>query len=147
MYNDWQTDMDKTMPYIDILKEKIFKGSEFRNIEKSDNEILLWLDQYAGIDYIVKNKENSVLGIAARIQYDVDYRTFTIRYKRHTGTDTEFLKRKEAIKKGYFYPAFTLQAYFNSKNKTLLSAGIVSTKYLYNFIEQHPRKSFKEDVG
>ena len=70
MYNEWQKDMDLTQPYVEQIRKTIFGGVEFRNIEKSDNELLLWLDQYSGIDYIFKSKKNHIVGVAARIQYD-----------------------------------------------------------------------------
>ena len=137
MYNTWSEDMNKTQPYIEQLQKIIFKGVDFVSIEKKDDEVLLWLDQYAGIDYVVKSKNNNIIGIAARIQF-MNFRTFTIRKTRYTGTKTEFEKRIEAIEKGYIFPAYTLQAYFLNKNFS--HAAIIPTKQLYNFIINNPNK-------
>jgi len=135
--------MDRTQPCIEIIKNKIFANCEFKNIEKTDNEVLLWLDRFSGIDYIVKSKENHIIGVAARIQFGKDWSSFTIRYNRHNGNKTEYEKRKEAIEKGYFYPAYTLQAYFNKEGNSMISACLVSTRDLYHFIDNNPSKVFK----
>ena len=141
MYNNWQVDMDRTQKAIGVLKEIVFSGVEFRSIEKTKNEVLLWLDQYSGIDYIFKtNKTNQIVGVAARIQFDVKFETFTIRFERHTGSRTEFHKRVEAIEKGYFYPTFTLQAYFNEAENKMYHAAIIDTKKLYSFMLDNPDK-------
>lgn len=137
-YNNWQDDMDMTMPALNIIQQTIFKKSKLVSIEKSKDEILMWLDQYSGIDWIAKTSENHVIGIAARIQWDHSWDTFTIRFERHTGAKTEYAKRVEAIDKGYMYPKYTLQAYFKRKPLKLLSCGIIDTKDLYSFIEFYP---------
>lgn len=138
-YNDFRTDMDLVQPCVDILKDKIFNRYKLVNIEKSNNETLLWMDKYSGIDYIGKSPKNQLFGIASRIQWDYDYSTFTIRYERYTGTATEYKKRLEAIKKGYFYPTYTLQAYFK-RDLTPISCAVVKTKSLYEFVQKHPDK-------
>lgn len=145
LYNSWKEDMDRTAPCVKIIKDKIFKGADFRCIEKSKNELLLWFDKFAGIDYIVKNKEGQMFGIAARIQFGKNWETFTIRYQRKTGSKTEFEKRKEAISKGFFYPLFTMQAYFDRSGKNLIAACLVSTVALYDFIEKNPGKVQKRE--
>lgn len=138
-YNNWKNDLLLTMPAYQILKDKIFKKSELINIEKKENGVLMWFDKYAGIDWIAKTKNNQVMGIASRIQWDVDYRTFTIRYERWTGSKTEYDKRMEAIENEYTYPTYTLQAYFKDKsNPQMLSCGIVKTSDLYSFIGFFP---------
>lgn len=143
LYNDWKTDLNNTQPFVEILQKKLFSNSILKSIEKSNNEVLMWLDKYSGIDYVVKTNDNNIVGVAARIQYNINYRTFTIRTARHTGAKTEYEKRVEAINKGYFYPAYTLQAYFNRADSTLIGAAIIETKKLYQFIEDNPDKVHK----
>ena len=105
------------------------------SIENSSNEILILLDKLSGIDYIRQN-ENGLQGIAARVQWGKNWDTFTIRSKRHTGTKTELEKRLYAIENGYFYPAFTLQAYFdNRQTNNLLSIAVIKTIDLYNIYQ------------
>ena len=138
-YNNWKKDLRDTNPALDIIKDLFFKDSELISIEESGNETLIWFDRYAGIDWVGKNLDNQIIGVAVRIQWDINYRTFTIRSKRHTGTKTELEKRKEAIRKGYIYPTYTLQAYFKKTNPPeLLSACMVETKALYRFIKKYP---------
>lgn len=94
-------------------------------------------DRYAGIDAIhVWNQQ--VRGVAVRIQWEKEnYRTFTIRYKRHNGTPTEYTKRIAAINgdTGALYPYLTIQAYATKRNGgKLRSYAIVRTKDLYDYI-------------
>jgi len=143
-YNNWRDDLLSTMPAYKVLKERIFKKSELINIERNDEGVLMWFDKYAGIDWMVKSEDNHIMGIASRIQWDVDYRTFTIRYERWTGSKTEYDKRKEAIENQYIYPTYTLQAYFKDKsNPQMLSCGIVKTSDLYSFIGSFPYLVFE----
>ena len=139
LYNSWDKDMALTQPCIESIKSNIFKGCHVANLEQSTDETLLMLDQYSGIDYIIKKPDNNMLGVAARIQWGNNWETFTIRKSRHTGTKTEYEKRKDAIKQGYFYPALTMQAYFTKDIKHLGSA-IIKTKKLYDFIDWNPEK-------
>jgi len=137
-YLEWTEDLDAAQEPIEYIKKYIFDKSRIISIEKSNNETLIWLDKYSGIDWFCKNDNNQVIAVAARIQWDCDYGTFTIRFKRKTGTKTEFEKRTEAIRKGYMYPQLTMQAYFIRNPLKMLSACIIKTKDLYDFIEYHP---------
>lgn len=135
MYNNWKDDLNDSIVAISKIKECILpiliKG-KIHSIENSDNEILLLMDRYSGIDYIRIN-EHGLQGIAARVQWGGDFSTFTIRSERKTGVKTELEKRLYQINNGYFYPAYTLQAYFdNRKDNNLLSIAIIETKYLYD---------------
>lgn len=143
MYNNWRKDAIDSARAIESIKNtylpKVIKG-KIHTIESKANEVLILMDVRSGIDYI-REDDSGLQGIAARCQWNIAYNTFTIREKRHTGTATEFEKRKEAIKNGYFYPAFTLQAYFDDrKTNNLLSLGLIRTLDLYNFIENNPEK-------
>jgi 1,4-alpha-glucan branching enzyme len=143
MYNHWRDDLDAAVTALESIRftylPRIISG-EIHTIEKSDHHVLLLLDTKSGIDYLRENAEG-VQGIAARIQWGRAWNTFTIRAKRHTGAETELAKRMRAIEEGYFYPAFTLQAYFNNREENkLLSIGAIRTKDLYRFVQEHPEK-------
>ena len=143
LYNNWQVDLKDSIRALEKIKDtylpKVISGTIY-TIEAQNNNILMLLDEKSGIDYIREN-DIGLQGIAARVQWGYAWNTFTIRSERYTQTKTELQKRKEAIKKGYFYPAFTLQAYFdNRKDNNLLSLGIIKTLDLYRFIEQYPEK-------
>jgi len=140
MYNNWKIDLQDSIKAIEKIKHTILPkliDGEIISIEESDNNILLLFDQYSGIDYLRKD-EIGLQGIATRIQFGNNWNTFTVRTKRLTGTKTEYEKRKEQIKKGYIYPYFTLQAYFDNRiDLNLLSICVIKTIDLYDEIENN----------
>jgi len=143
MYDNWVNDLNYAAKALEKIKGNELKhliGGKIHTIENRKNEILILLDVKSGIDYIRENEEG-LQGIAARVQWGKAWDTFTIRMKRHTGTKTEYEKRVAQIKNGYFYPAFTLQSYFDNKqDMNLLSAAICKTTDLYDFIEKFKDK-------
>lgn len=143
-YNEWGKDLNDSVKAIKTIQHtvlpKLISGS-LHNIEKSSNEILLWMDIYSGIDMIRKNK-NGLQGVACRVQFGPAYNTFTIRSARHTGAKTEFEKRTTQIEAGYFYPAFTLHAYFDDRiYMNLLSIAVIKTIDLYKAIRNGVKMS------
>ncbi len=143
MYNDWRKDMGDSVRALDAIRDtvlpKIITG-KIHSIENSDKEILILMDALSGIDYI-REDDKGLQGIAARVQWGNNWDTFTIRSERHTGNKTELQKRQEQIDQGYFYPYFTLQAYFdNRQDNNLLSIGIIRTIDLYEFMAFYPEK-------
>jgi hypothetical protein len=133
-YNDWHTDLKDSTRAIQSIKDTVLpsliSGSVY-SIENAKNEILIWMDMYSGIDMVRKNN-TGLQGIASRVQFGQAYNTFTIRSERHTGAKTEMSKRLEQIAQGYFYPAFTLQAYFDDRiYMNLLSIAVIKTVDLY----------------
>ncbi|HSH50995.1 MAG TPA: hypothetical protein VK982_04645 [Bacteroidales bacterium] len=143
MYNHWRKDLKDSIIALESIKNTILPkliGGEIHSIEDSENSILIKMDVTSGIDYIREN-ETGLQGIAARVQWGNDWDTFTIRSKRHTitGTDTELKKRLSQIDEGYFYPAFTLQAYFdNRQENNLLSIAVIRTVDLYSVYLESP---------
>lgn len=133
--------MSDSVAALDKIKEDVLPkliSGKILSIENIDNEILLLMDKISGIDYIRQDK-HGLQGIAARVQWGNNYNTFTIRSARHSGTQTELEKRLYQIKNGYFYPEFTLQAYFNNRNDNkLLSIAIIRTIDLYNVYQTNP---------
>lgn len=141
MYNNWNIDLNDSVKALSKITENILPkliSGKIHCIENTDNEILVLLDRMSGIDYI-RQDNNGLQGIAARVQWGKAWNTFTIRAQRYTGSETELEKRLEQIEKGYFYPKFTLQAYFdNRKQNNLLSIAIIKTKDLYNLYKTKP---------
>lgn len=136
-YNAWDRDLTDSTKAIQGIKDtvlpKLISGSLY-SIEKSSNEILLWMDIYSGIDIVRKNSDG-LQGVASRVQFGHAYNTFTIRSERHTGAKTELEKRLKQIESGYFYPALTLQAYFDDRIfMNLLSIAVIKTVDLYQAI-------------
>jgi hypothetical protein len=96
------------------------------------------LDQEAGIDAWTLDTERGMRGIASRVQWNINYRTFTIRKERESGAKTEFEKRLYAIRNDWLYPFYTVQAYISiAENKReLLSVAWCKTKDLIEYIEE-----------
>ena len=138
---DWIADKDKSVMAFEKIKDTVLPkliSGELISIEKEESgSVLAMMDVYSGID-LVRINETGLQGIAWRAQWDIAYNTFTIRAERTTGTKTELEKRLEAIEKEYFYPAYTIQAYFdNDCDYNCLSVGIIRTRDLYDtFIER-----------
>lgn len=142
MYNHWSIDNDASVKAFESIQDtvvpKLISGKILR-VEKQKNDILIIIDQCAGIDYIRKD-DTGLQGIAWRAQWgDKAWNTFTIRYKRHSGAETEYEKRMREIRNGYLYPAFTMQGYFDDRSKNNpLSVGIVKTDDLYKIVANRP---------
>ena len=143
MYNNWRIDLKNSVRAFEKIKDtylpKIISGNII-GIEQADNAILILLDQKSGID-AVRINDIGIQGIASRVQFVGErrpYDSFTIRSARHSGVKTEMEKRLEQIQSGYFYPAITLQAYFNNPDDmVLLSMAAIKTIDLYEFIEHN----------
>ena len=115
-------------------------GGDFVSLESENAAGLKFsLDTLAGIDgFQVQRRDNFVRGIATRVQcvksHDEAYNTFTIRYSRANGAETEWVKRVRAITAEYTplaYPELTVQAYVHRDTDELISAAIVPTRALY----------------
>jgi hypothetical protein len=141
MYNSWDIDLSDSVKALSTIKDTVLPkliSGKIHCIENSDNEVLLLLDRMSGIDYVREDK-HGLQGIAARVQWGNNWDTFTIRAKRNSGSKTELEKRLDQIENGYFYPEYTLQAYFdNRENNNLLSIAIIKTKDLYNLYKENP---------
>lgn len=98
-------------------------------------------DTLAGIDaWQLLDDRGYMRGIASRVQAgDRNWRTFTIRSRRHNGSRTEFEKRLESIRDrraGAIYPALTIQAYVRDFVRgPLLGAAVVRTLDLFEYLD------------
>jgi hypothetical protein len=141
-YNYWEKDLNSSVVALESIRHTVLPkliSGKIHTIEKVNNDILMLLDQKSGIDYI-REDETGLQGIAARCQWGTKaWNSFTIRSERHTGSKTELEKRMESIEKGYFYPAYTLQAYFDDrKTNNLYTIGVIKTKDLFGFMRENP---------
>jgi hypothetical protein len=102
-------------------------------------------DTLAGIDaWHMLDAKGVMRGIASRVQWGKNWRTFTIRVSRPTGGKTEFAKRLFAIDnpdQGWLFPVLTVQAYVAEPagQGRLLGAGVIKTRELFEFARTHPR--------
>jgi hypothetical protein len=118
-----------------ILSEEKIGGGEIIPVEAvSPNDFASELDVLAGIDAWQVVKDNkAVRGIASRVQWGINYRSFSIRYTTPSGVETEFQKRRFALnnpEEGYLFPHLTVQAFLDEPGGQLLSVAAIPTKYL-----------------
>lgn len=90
-------------------------------------------DYVAGIDYWAVENGAGMVSIASRVQ-TYDETTFTIRYSRGTGNDTEFQKRAQQLNSKYELPTYTVQAYVDTTLHALRNAAAVKTAQLYEYV-------------
>jgi len=129
---DYATELGKKL--LPILNSKLKRGYIVET-ENLNDIVSKWLDIYSGIDGLLMD-EKDVSGIALRIQEhsSKNWETFTIRYERSTGSETEYIKRKRQIyNKQCFYPHYTCQAYFSNEGE-LLGGAFCLTKDLYDVL-------------
>lgn len=98
------------------------------------------LDVLAGIDaWQTVQPGGGVRGIASRIQYlQTPYATFTVRYRRKSGAETEFEKRLRAIEDPaacWLFPKFTVQAYLDQRGGSPLYVCQADTRNLFTYIK------------
>lgn len=129
--NNFRKDFSDAAKYFDLIRGPIEKliGPTIYSTELDSNKIDI-VDIEYGYDLIQIDNEGLINGIALRIQYiDKSYNTFTLRYTRSTGSETEVSKRIKAIANNGKYPKWTIQIYIN--DNTIIGLGIVDTKLLY----------------
>lgn len=105
--------------------------------EGANDDLKTMMDRYAGIDMCNVDRQNqTVQGIASRVQKGTCWETFTIRALTDSGNfNTELKKRSCAIYNGDMYPTWTMQAYLTPvDSKTKCTVGIVRTTELFNYI-------------
>lgn len=139
-------DMHKSMAFVKIAQpilKQLLNGGEIMAVEGDDNEVCRMLDMTCGTDYFhVYESKGLVWGVASRIQdYNPDMRnkpfnSFTVRKARDSGRQTEYEKRKLAIKKGGVYPFLTMQAYINVKTNQIETLAVVKTEDLMDFVDK-----------
>lgn len=142
-----RNDLEKSNKRFELLikpkLKELLKGDFLRVENESNDKMREILDQLAGIDSWHIDNLRGLRGIASRIQeidvikypYAKPFNTFTIRNKRQSGKPTEYEKRKYAIEHNYLYPFYTVQAYINNKDNTLMSCAIARTKDIIKFID------------
>lgn len=102
------------------------------------NRTYSYLDQIAGYDGLQIGR-SAIRGFALRVQWEKDYRTFSIREGRPTNATTEYEKRRLAVEHsndGYMFPHWTIQAYADCPGGDILSIGLAKTRELYPWIKQ-----------
>jgi sporulation protein YlmC with PRC-barrel domain len=136
MADDFPVALKKSSINFDKYFKKLiigFLNGDFEPVEGvTKYKMAAILDKYSGIDLWHFDTRFGVRGVANRIQYNINYKTFTIRNKRESGVKTEYEKRNFAIKNNYLYPTLTFQGYI--KDNEVLSFAIAYTKDIIDVI-------------
>lgn len=120
-------------------------GGAIMPVESSSStDLKAAMDQLAGIDaWQLCKAEGRMRGLASRVQPSpFSYGTFTVRYTRTSGAETEYVKRKHTLElasEGWLWPWFTLQAYVHPHTHQLVAAAVVQTRELFWYIEEQLR--------
>jgi len=108
-----------------LLQAGILPYGDLRHAEGSSQ------DERLGIDWTILTPNGTGLGLATRVQWDVDYGTFTIRYRTAAGNKSELTKRWRSIMQGGTYPTYTIQAYVERESGRVINAYVIRTHDLY----------------
>jgi len=144
MSEDWKAKKkDSIRDFRRVAAPVLERWSDGRNVSVeavTDGEMAEELDQTAGVDSWNVKHDDTIRGVASRVQYikksnlDGPPDTFTVRKSVPSGAKTEFQKRLEAIRKDALYPAWTVQAYLDRPGGELLEIGRVKTRDLIEHI-------------
>jgi len=136
-------DLDKSAKaFIEIgwPRLKPIIGGKIIQIETLDGALATKLDMNAGVDAWHENDNGDMTSCAVRMQ-EMDFHTFTVRYKRMGGSETEWPKRRKWLAGGQrtLGPTWTIQGYYQAKQ--LLRIGLIDTATLFNYMAP-----FEEDA-
>lgn len=144
MSKEWEEDLeDSSIDFREKVAPVLEDWANSRSVSVeavTDSDMAEELDQTAGVDSWSIKHDEIVRGVASRVQYlsrlpfDTPPDTFTVRKQRQSGTQTEFEKRLNAIRKGALFPHWTTQAYLDKPRGELLSLARVRTKDLIEHI-------------
>ena len=126
---------------IDTLNNLGMSNFEYFQAESKNDALFKWLDLYSGIDWLIKDKNNSIYTVASRIRFvrpekPKIYQEFTIRGELYGGIKSEYQKRITSIKNGSLYPYFTIQSWFSGSH--FMCGAVIKTQDLYDFIKRQP---------
>jgi hypothetical protein len=136
-----------TMAYIqnkEIIKSQ-FSG-ELYSLELEKNELNDIFDKCASTDILYKAKSGLIYGVAMRVNFTPKYhKSVTIRYKRWTGTKTEYQKTIDAIKNNSINSAVGIQ--IDVDEKLCIKSGIIYDRYgLYTKIENEKESFLSQNL-
>jgi len=118
-----------TLAYIQnkaIIEKYLF--GQIYSLELEKNELNELFDKSASTDILLKAKDGLIYGIAMRVNFSNRwYENITIRYRRQTGTKTEYEKTIEAINKNAINSAIGVQIDVDSSNN--LIKGVIYDRY------------------
>jgi len=110
----------------------------------ASKDLVSAFDRLAGIDaWQLVDTAGAMRGIASRVQWGPNWRTFNLRRFGPSGAATEYDKRLWALdhaESGWLLPALTIHAYLTLPRREgfLLEAAVVRTRDLLHYIRTHP---------
>lgn len=138
--------------FVEPVFKKLWRDCVWFSNENAGNALADYFDTCSGIDLWQVNPESKIIkGVASRIQRsDKCYETFTVRFERETGTETEYSKRLHAIRNGGLYPELTYQAYISAGGERFSALAVAKTVDIFRFIEKESvavKKTGNDQIG
>lgn len=92
---------------------------------------------------VKEETDKGMEAVASRVQYmdqydrDEPWNTFTVRYERESGQETELEKRKRAIEYGFTSPHWAIHAYLDKEGGKLLTVGMCLMSELISYVDKN----------
>jgi PDZ domain-containing secreted protein len=122
----------------------LFTGDLY-TLEFDNDKLGVLFDQLASTDLVLINKNKQIYGVAMRINFSKHmHDKVTIRYKRHSGTKTEYEKTVQSFKNKSFNSVYGIQC--NSQNNVLVKSIQYDRLDLFRKIEMNKEKILSENL-
>ena len=108
-----------------ILNE-LLAGWKLIPVVLEPNDTCIVLEKSCGIDYLLTNNEQ-VYGLRSKVQYDKNYRTFTV-------SKNEYAKHSASFESSSLRPYYTMQVYLDGSE--IIGLGLITTADLLSFIKR-----------
>jgi len=125
----------KEIVWPEISEWYLYNSADLIPAEGYDNKLHDSFDTVAGIDFWVVESNRGMFSIASRVQ-TYDKTTFTVRYSRSSGNDTEYQKRVQQLESNYELPTYTVQAYIDPTLEVLRNVASVRTDEFYEYLKR-----------
>jgi hypothetical protein len=130
--SNFKSDFSKATLFYQKNYDKIknFVDGELFNIELDSKRLSTIFDQYGSTDAILKTSNNLIYAVALRVNFKEQmHKTITIRYSRHTGSETEFYKSIRAFKNNSLNASIGIQ--LDADGDDLISGVVYDRKALF----------------
>jgi hypothetical protein len=138
--SQWRDDLaTSTRQFQEIVWPQIkdwFGGDpELYPAEGKDDPLYRSFDTDMGADFWLVDNDAGMASIAARVQDQYEYETFTVRYSRSSGAATEHQKRMRQLASSYELPTWTIQAYVEPVLESVQNVAACRTDRLFEYIK------------
>lgn len=152
MRSDVARDLDSSSSAFECLAWPVIApmigGGQFFSLEKLKAETTAHLlDTQVGLDGFQILGSGLICGVSCRMQPDTRaWDTFTIRYSRATGAETEFAKRMASILHpcpNLVQPRWIIHGYYDKQRDVLLSVAAIRTYDLMLYMNRYKNEDEK----